>query len=37
MGTDQAHEQNNKLVKVDEGAVAIMGNEGTLLEWSVCS
>ena len=32
MGIDQAHEQNNRVVKVDGGAIDIMDNESALLE-----
>ena len=35
IGIDQAHEQNNKKVKVDGGAVGIFDNESALLDWSV--
>ena len=35
MGIDQAHEQNNKRVKVDGGAIGIMDNESALLEWAL--
>ena len=35
MGVDQAHEQNNKCVKIDEGAICILDNERALLEWSL--
>ena len=37
MATDQAHEQNNKLVKIDGGAVGILDNEAALLKWAVAS
>ena len=37
MATDQAHEQNNKLVKIDGGAVGILDNEAALLKWPVAS
>ena len=30
---DQAHEQNNKVVKTD--AIAILNDEDTLLEWEI--
>ena len=36
MGIDQAHEQNNRAVKVDGGAIGIMDNESALLEWALC-
>ena len=35
MGMDQAHEQNNKRVKVDGGAIGILDNEDALLQWAV--
>ena len=35
MGFDQAHEQNNKIVKVDGGAIGILEDADTLLEWSL--
>ena len=35
MGIDQAHEQNNKCVKIDGGAIGILDNERALLEWSL--
>ena len=35
IGIDQAHEQNNKRVKVDGGAIGIMDNESALLEWAL--
>ena len=37
MATDQADEQNNKLVKIDGGAVGILDNEAALLKWAVAS
>ena len=37
MATDQAHEKNNKLVKIDGGAVDILDNEAALLKWAVAS
>ena len=33
MRIDQAYEQNNRVVKVDDGAIGIMDNERALLEW----
>ena len=33
MRIDQAHEQNNRAVKVDDGVIGIMDNENALLEW----
>ena len=35
MGIDQAHEQNNKLVKIKGGAIGILDNENALLRWAV--
>ena len=35
IGVDQAHEQNNKVVKVDGGAIGILENETALLKWAV--
>ena len=35
MGVDQAHEQNNKVAKVDGGAIGILENETALLKWAV--
>ena len=35
MRIDQAHEQNNRAVKVDDGVIGIMDNENALLEWVV--
>ena len=35
MGFDQAHEQNKKNVKADSGAIGILDNEATLVEWAV--
>ena len=35
IGIDQAHEQNNKVVKVDGGAIGILDNEQALLEWAL--
>lgn len=32
---DQAHEQNNKLIKIDRGATGIFENESALLRWTV--
>ena len=34
---DQAHEQINKSVKVNGGAVGILDNDNALLEWSTAS
>ena len=35
IGIDQAHEQNNKSLKIDGGTIGILGNEQALLEWAV--
>ena len=35
MGIDQAHEQNNKLIKIHGGAIGIFDNPKALLRWSV--
>ena len=35
IGIDQAHEQNNKLIKIDGGAIGIFDNPGALLRWAV--
>ena len=35
MGIDQAHKQNNKIVKVDGGAIEILDDEAALLKWAV--
>ena len=32
---DQAHEQNNKIVKIDGGAIGLMDDEQSLIEWAV--
>ena len=32
---DQAHEQNNKIIKIDGGAIGILDNETALLKWMV--
>ena len=37
LGTDQAHKQINKLVKINGGAIGILDNDNTLLEWSTAS
>ena len=34
-GIDQAHEQNNKVVKVNGGAIEILDHEAALLKWAV--
>ena len=35
IGVDQAHEQNNKLIKIDGGAISILDNPNALLRWAV--
>jgi len=35
IGIDQAHEQNNKLVKIEGGAIGIFDNQKALLRWAV--
>ena len=35
IGIDQAHEQNNKIVKTDGGAIGIFENEQALLDWTI--
>ena len=35
LAVDQSHEQNNKPIKVDRGAIGILENEATHLKWSV--
>ena len=35
MGIDQAHEQNNKIVKIHGGAIGILDNTNALTRWSV--
>ena len=35
MDTDQAHEQNNRLVKIDGGATALLNDNAALLKWTV--
>ena len=35
IGIDQAHEQNNKIVKIDGGAVGLFDNEQAILEWTI--
>jgi hypothetical protein len=35
MAEDQAHEQNNKDVKTDGGAVGIFDNESSLMKWMI--
>ena len=33
MGEDQAHEQNNKSIKTDAGAIGLFDNANALAEW----
>lgn len=35
MGEDQAHEQHNKVIKDDGGAVGIFDNEQAVLQWAI--
>ena len=35
IGIDQAHEQNNKVVKVDGGAIDILDDVRALLGWAI--
>ena len=35
IGIDQAHEQNNKIVKTDGGANGILDNQTSLIKWAV--
>ena len=35
IGIDQAHEQNNKIVKIHGGAIGILDSQNALLRWSV--
>jgi hypothetical protein len=35
MGVDQGHKQNNKIIKVDGGAIGILDNETTLMKWMI--
>ena len=37
IATDQAHEQNDKLVKIDGGAIGILYSKVVLLKWAVVS
>lgn len=37
IGIDQAHEQNNKIVKVDGGAIGLLENDAALLNWAISS
>ncbi len=35
MGIDQAHEQNNKILKADGGVIGILDNPTALLKWAI--
>ena len=35
LGIDQAHEQNNKLVKIAGGATDLLNDNAALLKWTV--
>ena len=35
MGIDQAHEQNNKILKTDGGVIEILDNRIALLKWAI--
>ena len=35
MGEDQAHEQNNKCIKIDGGAIGLFDNANALAEWAM--
>ena len=35
MGIDQAHEQNNKILKNDGGVIGILDNQSALLKWAI--
>ena len=35
MGIDQAHKQNNKLVKIDGGATDLLNDNAALFNWTV--
>ena len=37
MGIDQAHEQSNKLVKIDGGAIGILDNENALVKCAIAA
>ena len=36
MGINQAHEQNNKILKTDGGVFVILDNPTALLKWAIC-
>ena len=36
MGIDQAHEQNNKILKTDGRVIRILDDPTVLLEWAIC-
>ena len=35
MGANQAHEQNNKVINADGGAIGTSDSESALLEWTI--
>ena len=35
MGIDQAHEQNNKILKTDGGVIGVLDNPTALLKWGI--
>ena len=35
MGIDQAHKQNNKLIKIDGGATDLLNDNAALFNWTV--
>ena len=35
MGVDQAHDQNNKILRNDGGVIGILDNHSTLLKWAI--
>ena len=35
MGEDQAHEQHNKVIKEDGGAVGLFDNEHAVVQWAI--
>ena len=36
MGIDQAHEQNDKILKTDGGVIGILDNPTALFKWAIC-
>ena len=36
MGIDQAHEENNKILKTASGVIGILDNRTALLKWAIC-